>query len=148
VNLGNYLTEYCSEVRAEHHKVPQDYPHVPGGDPECTHGQSFQGGHALDDFTWRADAFTSPCGGTGFDNDDLRFLFAKNTCNGCHGRELDMKPSLGEAFHIQPRARGAASKVSRFLSGAYSFTDSSGRARTIDERASRVAQYRSLLCGP
>ncbi len=152
--LGDYLVQYCAEIRDEHHKVPQEFePYRGAGPRECDNQEfdavQFQAGRSANDMRSYWDAPNLPpevsaaCGITG---SELRFRFSRNTCNGCHGREQGMHAPTAQFFHIGPRTEGAEAPLSRFLAGPYAFIDARGGLRDHDEPKRRLVDYERRLC--
>jgi hypothetical protein len=162
--LGEFIASKCASIEAENFNVGQEFPHWDGGgdggavcdNPVFNHTQ-FQAGQLPNEQTpaelWDPgnDDASTACGDASIPNSELRHLFARNTCNGCHGIEFQMQAHDGlpaQPFHIQPRDAGEASAVSRFLQGSYDYLDPLGIARTIDERSIRIRSYQAGLCNP
>ncbi len=160
--LGDFITDNCADIEAEHFKVGQEFPKYDGGgdggkqcsNPDFANAQ-FQAGQMPNEQTdaevWDPgnDSTNVSCNGNDIKMGELRHLFARNTCNGCHGIELEMNAhddAGAQPFHIAPRAAGQMSEVSRLLQGSYTFVDPLGNMRTLDERKQRVDAYVAGIC--
>jgi hypothetical protein len=79
--------------------------------------------------------------GPGIANDDARFHASLNTCNGCHG------PEVNTAFlQITPRSPGGTATLSPFLTGT-TVTDSAGQTRTVNDLERRRTDFTGIVCG-
>lgn len=76
----------------------------------------------------------------GVKNNDARFKFSINTCNGCHGGET------GSAFHIVPRRHGWAAVASGFIKGTTVKDRVTGESRAFADLARRRRGLTELLC--
>jgi hypothetical protein len=97
--VADFINQNEADILAEKHTVPITFE-----------GQQFRGGSSDQNTThWFAK---NASGQSLIRNNDARFLFSKNTCNGCHLTETNA-PFL----HVAPRAAGAKSTLSAFLTG-------------------------------
>jgi hypothetical protein len=80
--------------------------------------------------------------GPGIANDDARFHASLNTCNGCHGPEVNTT-----FLQITPRSPGGEATLSPFLTGT-TVTDSAGQTRTVNDLARRRTDFTGIVCGP
>ena len=76
----------------------------------------------------------------GIQNDDARFHASLNTCNGCHGPEVNTR-----FLQITPRFAGSEATLSAFLTGT-TVTDPAGQTRTVNDLARRRDDLTSLVC--
>ena len=117
--LGDFINNNEAAIIAETHVVPATLD-----------GQPFQAG-----------AVTNNLGawfGQGVNNNEARFHFSLNTCNGCHSSETNT------AFlQISPRF-GAQSELSPFLTGTIVFDPVTGQPRALNElnRRNRILHVR------
>lgn len=98
VTLRGYISEFNAEILAGTHVVPFSYPLV-GGAP-------FRAGH----FEPGAGSAWTTNGAVDL---EARHRFGLATCDGCHVGE-----GVADFVHIAPRASGAQSALSDFLTGA------------------------------
>jgi hypothetical protein len=125
-NLRIYLDEASAAILAGAHEVPQA---MLGG---ASRGVTNPFG------LWMPDDTLSDI----VSQADTRRLFALSTCNGCHRAE-----TMTAIFHIKPRAAGAASGLSGFLSGAITVDDPLGGPVSYDEPLRRKCEAAWLLNG-
>ena len=78
----------------------------------------------------------------GIANDDARFHASLNTCNGCHGPEVNTT-----FLHISPRSPGGEAVLSPFLTGT-TVTDPAGQTRTVNDLGRRRTDFTGIVCGP
>src|SRR5262249_44537201 len=103
--------------------------------PDAFEGRPFRGGASLND----GSIWTAP----GIADNEARFHFSENTCNGCHG------PETGTNFlHVHPRPAGFASRFSGFLTGKTVTDQASGGVRTFNDLARRQADLEAIVCPP
>jgi hypothetical protein len=97
-------------------------------------GSPFLAGSVFNDLvTWS---------GPGIQNDDARFHASLNTCNGCHGPEVNTT-----FLQITPRSPGSRATLSPFLTGT-TVTDSAGVTRTVNDLQRRRMDFSGIVCGP
>ncbi len=102
--------------------------------PATFNGAPFLGGSAL---TNPGQFWNAP----GISNNEARFQFSVNTCNGCHAGET------GTVFlHVAPRARGSVSVLSTFLTGKTQPDPVSGAPRTFNDLDFRATSLGTVLC--
>lgn len=129
--LRDFVNEQTSAILAGSHDVPLQYPP----------GSPFRGA--------TADRTSAPWNAPGIVNMEARRLFSLNTCNGCHISETKT-----DFLHVRPRAIGAASQLSDFLTGAGMpiTTPVTGELRTYHDlldRAQRLDMTANMSCrGP
>jgi hypothetical protein len=102
--------------------------------PESFNGAPFLAGSALTNFghTWRAPGIT---------NNEARFHFSVNTCNGCHAGETNT------AFlHVSPRNVGQVAVLSGYLTGTTVPDPVTGQPRTFNDLATRTESLLAVLC--
>jgi hypothetical protein len=94
---------------------------------------------------WMADSPLDPVPPPSTEG-DVRRLFGFSTCNGCHSLETDT-----DNFHIAPRASGAASQLSSFMSTAMNpitvVEPLEGKSINYNEPARRMCEFVWLLNG-
>jgi hypothetical protein len=96
-------------------------------------GAPFLGGSVFNDLIeWSAP---------GIANNEARFHFSLNTCNGCHGPETNTTFLM-----ITPRFQGSEAQLSPFLTGTTAFDQTSGQARSLNELGRRKADLTNLVC--
>lgn len=133
-NLGKWIVDNLQSIELETHVVPNSFPSQGYQTPLWGFLGSrsvTQGGIDLDGLASSWDFLgywipseTSPAPGGWLDYNDprhvqVRHLFSKNTCNGCHGAET-RPPNVGNTngvFHVKPRKYNEASLLSNFLTG-------------------------------
>ena len=118
--LGRYINENSAAIIAETHVVPESFEGAP-----------FQAGAVLNDI----DPWFAP---DVVDN-EARFHFSLNTCNGCHSSETNT------AFlQIGPRSGGVPAPLSAFLTGTTVFDRVTGQPRALNElnRRNRILHVR------
>jgi hypothetical protein len=110
---------------------------VPGATgvlPTTFEGAPFMAGSIFNDLIeWSAPGIT---------DDDARFHASMNTCNGCHGPEVNTS-----FLQITPRFPGSAATLSAFLTGT-TVTDAAGVTRTVNDLLRRKTDLAGLVCGP
>jgi len=101
--------------------------------PNQFEGAPFIGGSVFNDLiTWNAP---------GILDNEARFQFSSNTCNGCHG------PDTNTTFlQIAPRSPGQESVLSPFLTGTQTNDPVSGELRSFNDLARRNQDLASLVC--
>jgi hypothetical protein len=101
--------------------------------PTQFEGAPFIGGAVFNDLiTWNAP---------GIADNEARFQFSSNTCNGCHG------PDTNTTFlQIAPRSPGQESVLSPFLTGTSTNDPVSGELRSFNDLARRNQDLASLVC--
>jgi hypothetical protein len=77
----------------------------------------------------------------GIANNEARFRFSQNTCNGCHSPETN-------TFFLQitPRFPGGEAFLSSFLVGTTVFDPVTGAPRSLNELSRRTSGLRTLVC--
>jgi hypothetical protein len=88
--LVDFVRTHAAEILDERHEVPL---HMLAGAAPSGVGK------------WQINGFS----------EELRFQFAKNTCNGCHSDEPQRIPSSGGFFHISPFGAAGTYRVSWWL---------------------------------
>lgn len=134
-NLGRWMLNNLSSIESETHVVPNTLPSSQGylspltgflGARAVTGKHEVSGLQSSWDFLFYWVSGTNPSTGQNwldFNNSQhiqVRHLFSKNTCNGCHGGETkppDLLGTSGGVFHIEPRVYGQRSNLSNFLTG-------------------------------
>jgi hypothetical protein len=79
----------------------------------------------------------------GISDNEARFQFSLNTCNGCHGPDTNT-PFL----QINPRARGQEAVLSGFLTGTIATDQITGAPRPLNDLARRNKDLANLVCPP
>jgi hypothetical protein len=127
--LRDYVNANTTAIEADQYKVPPDHPT----------GQPFLAGQALAKPTpgvWNAPGITSA---------KARFVFSRNTCNGCHARETDT-----DSTHINPSVTpGSAGQLSAFLTGGTVTDPVDGSTHTfgdLDRRVGQLSNAATLDC--
>jgi hypothetical protein len=134
--LRDFVNANTPDILADRHTVPLQYPA----------GSPFLGGTAVN-ASLRAD---------GIANMEARRKFSLATCGACHG--VETRTGTWQAWqtwkftHIRPRAIGAESLLSDFLTGANMplSTPRSGELRTYHdllERQARLDATANMSCG-
>lgn len=102
--------------------------------PATFNGAPFLAGSALTNLghVWRAPGIT---------NNEARFHFSVNTCNGCHAGETNTI-----FLHVFPRNPGQASALSGFLTGTTVPDPVTGQPRTFNDLAVRSESLLAVLC--
>src|SRR5262249_40952524 len=100
--LQGYINANAAAIKNDRYEVPLDYPS----------GTHFLGGHIF------AKPAITHWNAAGITDNDARFHFSLNTCNGCHADETGTAST-----HITPSlAPGSAGQLSAFLTGGSSAT--------------------------
>jgi hypothetical protein len=120
--LASYINANQAQIIAETHTVPDRFQWQP-----------FKAGAVFNDL----DTWFTP----GVDP-EARHHFAINTCNGCHAARETHTGFL----HLAPRAPGAESRRSRWLTGAFVDDPETGEERAFDELGRRKADSKSIVC--
>jgi hypothetical protein len=117
--LVDFINANQSDIIAEKHVVPVSFE-----------GQPFQAGAVVNDL--------SPWFAPGTDN-EARFHFSANTCNGCHSSETNTT-----FLQIAPRFSGTPAQLSPFLTGTIVFDPVTGEPRALNEqnRRNRIMHVR------
>jgi hypothetical protein len=120
--LARFINQNQAAIIAEQFTVPDQFE-----------GSPFLGGDVFNDLvTWNAP---------GIQNNEARFHFTLNTCNGCHG------PDTNTTFlQISPRFPGQQASLSPFMTGTSAFDPVSGQVRQLNDLARRNADLKSLVC--
>jgi hypothetical protein len=121
--LGDFVNQNEASIIAETHTVPEQFQ-----------GSPFLGGSVFNDLIeW---------GSFGIRNNEARFHFSINTCNGCHGPETNTT-----FLQISPRFPGQEAPLSPFLTGTNAFDFFSGQTRSLNDLARRRDDLTSIVCG-
>lgn len=121
--LANFINANTPALLAGTHVVPATF-----------NGAPFLGGSAITNpnMFWRAPGVT---------NNEARFRFSINTCNGCHAGET------GTPFlHVSPRNLGQVAALSTFLTGKTQPDPVSGLPRTFNDLDFRSSSLGEVLC--
>lgn len=121
--LAQFINTNTAALLTDTHVVPATF-----------NGAPFLAGSALTNFghVWRAPGIT---------NNDARFHFSVNTCNGCHAGETNT------AFlHVFPRGPGQIAALSGFLTGTTVPDPVSGQPRTFNDLSARTESLLAVLC--
>ena len=121
--LSNFVNTNQVALLAGSHVVPATFQGAP-----------FQAGASLTPpgFFWSAP---------GIVDNEARFRFSVNTCNGCHAGET------GTAFlHIAPRQLGTVSALSGVLTGRTQPDPVTGVPRTFNDLAARAEALKRVIC--
>jgi concanavalin A-like lectin/glucanase superfamily protein len=125
--FADFVNENAAAIIAE-------VPGATGVVPAQFEGSPFLAGSVFNDLvTWS---------GPGIANDDARFHASLNTCNGCHGPEVNTT-----FLQITPRFPGNPATLSPFLTGT-SVVDQAGQQRTVNDLGRRRSDLTSLVCPP
>ena len=122
-NLAKFINDNAATVIANTDVVPLSF-----------NGTAFLGGSVFNNLTtWSAP---------GINDNEARFQFSSNTCNGCHG------PDTNTTFlMLNPRSPGSATTMSPFLTGTTAFDQVSGQQRPLDDLGRRNKDLTGLVCG-
>ncbi|MDP1914723.1 MAG: CARDB domain-containing protein [Myxococcales bacterium] len=122
--LAQFINTNTAALLTDTHVVPATF-----------NGAPFLAGSALTNFghTWRAPGIT---------NNEARFHFSVNTCNGCHAGETNT-PFL----HVFPRNVGQVAALSGFLTGTTVPDPVTGQPRTFNDLSVRSESLLAVLCG-
>lgn len=120
--LADFINQNEASIISETHTVPAQFQ-----------GSPFGTGAVFNDLI----PWTAP----GINNNEARFHFAANTCNGCHSQETN-------TFFLQitPRFPGGEATLSAFLTGTTVFDPVTGAPRTLNELGRRSSIMRPLVC--
>lgn len=121
--LAQFINQNTSTLLTATHVVPATF----NGQPFLAASALTNGGHF-----WSAPGIT---------NNEARFQFSINTCNGCHAGETQT-PFL----HVSPRSQGQVANLSRFLTGAAVFDPVNGQRRELNDLAFRQESLLAVLC--
>lgn len=99
---------------------------------------NFRGGASRHNLNFGWDGPGAAC--STINSPAARFLFSVNTCNGCHGDDTDTG-----FLHVHPRAAGAVSVLSPFLTGSGTVTDICGVSNTFNDIERRRVDFCRLL---
>jgi hypothetical protein len=105
--------------------------------PLVFEGQNFQAGTVFNNLQiWSAPGIVDP---------EARFHASLNTCNGCHGPEVNTT-----FLQISPRglSGGGEAQLSPFIAGTTVFDPITGQPRTINDLGRRRVDLTSLVCPP
>lgn len=121
--LAQFINANTAALLTDTHVVPATF-----------NGAPFLAGSALTNFghTWRAPGIT---------NNEARFHFSVNTCNGCHAGETNT-PFL----HVFPRNVGQVAALSGFLTGTTVPDPVTGQPRTFNDLFVRSESLLAVLC--
>lgn len=121
--LAQFINANTAALLTDTHVVPATF-----------NGAPFLAGSALTNFghTWRAPGIT---------NNEARFHFSVNTCNGCHAGETNT-PFL----HVFPRNAGQVASLSGFLTGTTVPDPVTGQPRTFNDLSVRSESLLAVLC--
>lgn len=121
--LAQFINANTAALLTDTHVVPATF-----------NGAPFLAGSALTNFghTWRAPGIT---------NNEARFHFSVNTCNGCHAGETNT-PFL----HVFPRNVGQVAALSGFLTGTTVPDPVTGQLRTFNDLSVRTESLLAVLC--
>ena len=120
--LASFVNANESSILSETHEVPASFQ-----------GSPFAAGAVFNDLaSWIAP---------GIANNEARFRFSQNTCNGCHSPETN-------TFFLQitPRFPGGEAFLSSFLVGTTVFDPVTGAPRSLNELSRRTSGLRTLVC--
>ena len=121
--LADFVNQNEPAILAETHTVPEQFE-----------GGPFLAGSVFNDLIeW---------GSFGIQNNEARFHFSVNTCNGCHGPETNTT-----FLQISPRFPGQEAPLSPFLTGTTAFDFFSGQTRTLNDLARRKTDLTGVVCG-
>ena len=125
--FADFVNQNASAIIAE-------VPGATGAVPAQFEGSPFLAGSVFNDLVeWSAP---------GINDDNARFHASLNTCNGCHGPEVNTT-----FLQITPRNPGGQAILSPFLTGT-TVTDPAGQQRTVNDLGRRRADLTSLVCPP
>lgn len=120
--LASFVNANEASILSETHQVPSDFQGAP-----------FAAGAVFNDLvSWIAP---------GINDNEARFRFSQNTCNGCHSPETN-------TFFLQvtPRFPGGEAFLSGFLGGTVAFDPVTGAPRAFNELGRRTTGMRGLVC--
>jgi hypothetical protein len=121
--LAAFINANEAAILADAHTVPDQFQGMP-----------FETGAVFNDLTtWFAP---------GINNNEARFHFAVNTCNGCHSAQETNTVFL----QITPRTPGTEAILSAFLTGTTVFDPVTNAPRTLNELGRRSANLRTRVC--
>ncbi len=130
--ISTYVNTNAAAILADNYVVPLIWSGAP-----------FRGGAAPHNLQLGWDGPTPVC--TSITDPNARFAFSVNTCSGCHGAT-----ETGTIFKmVEPRAAGAPSTLSGFLTGISNVTDFCGiqhNFNDIDRRRVDLCQLLSKTC--
>lgn len=121
--LANFINNNTAALLAGTHGVPATFNGVP-----------FLAGSAITPggLFWNAPGIT---------NNEARFRFSINTCNGCHAGET------GTPFlHVAPRPAGVPAQLSTFLTGKVQPDPVTGAPRNMNDLQTRMGLIGEVLC--
>jgi hypothetical protein len=121
--LASFINANAASIIAETHTVPDTFQGAP-----------FVAGAVFNDLS----AWTAP----GILDNEARFHFSLNTCNGCHSAQETNTPFL----QISPRFRGGEATLSGFLTGTTAFDAVTGQPRSFNDLARRSADLKGIVC--
>ncbi len=121
--LAQFINANTAALLTDTHVVPATF-----------NGAPFLAGSALTNFghAWRAPGIT---------NNDARFRFSVNTCNGCHAGETNTV-----FLHVSPRNVGQVAVLSGFLTGTTVPDPVTGQPRTFNDLSARTESLLEVLC--
>ncbi len=121
--VASFINANEAAIIAETHTVPTQFQGAP-----------FATGSVFNDL----EAWTAP----GINNNEARFHFSLNTCNGCHSAA-----ETGTFFlQITPRFPGSEAQLSGFLLGTTVSDPVSGVPRTFGDLQRRGTDLKSIVC--
>jgi hypothetical protein len=103
--------------------------------PLTVDGAPFAGGAVLNPLP----GWTAP----GINNNEARFHFSLNTCNGCHGNETNTGFLM-----VAPRTPGSESALSVFLTGTTVSDPVTNQGRNLNELGRRRGDLTNIVCSP
>jgi hypothetical protein len=118
--LGNFINTNEAAIIAETHVIPEQLD-----------GQPFQAGSVFNNL--------SPWFAPNINNNEARFHFSVNTCNGCHSSETNTS-----FLQVGRRFPGSMAPLSPFLTGTVVFDQATGQQRPLNElnRRNRILHVR------
>ena len=121
--VAAFINANEASIIAETHTVPLEFQGAP-----------FATGSVFNDL----EAWIAP----GINNNEARFHFSLNTCNGCHSAQ-----ETGTFFlQISPRTPGGEAQLSGFLTGITVSDPVSGETRTFNDLQRRATDLKSIEC--
>jgi hypothetical protein len=121
--LASFINANAASIIAETHTVPEQFQ-----------GQPFLAGAVFNDLSsWFAP---------GIADNEARFHFAVNTCNGCHSSQ-----ETGTFFlQITPRSFGSEAFLSGFLTGTTVSDPVTGQPRSFNDLQRRASDLKAIVC--